>query len=165
MLVGMTGLAACRIEEVPRTGHEDPNEIVREEIAAIRNAYRQALLAGDANAVAEAFTRDARIAEADAPDVVGVEQIGTTMRRFFAHATITDLLLEPEPLDVVPGGGVAIEWGRFEQTLLAPEQPPATRRGRYVIRWLRIPDGGWRIHEMLSNFYPPDPPPDTSATR
>ena len=163
VLVGAMGWAACRVEEVPRTGQPDPAEIAREEIALTRNAYRQALLAGDADAIAEVFTRDATLADPDAPDVVGAEGIEQAMRQFFTHGRITDLLLEPDPLDVA--GGVAFELGRFEQTLEVPEQPPALRRGRYAIRWVRVPDGAWRIGRMLSNLYPPDPPADTSATR
>jgi uncharacterized protein (TIGR02246 family) len=164
VLVGVLGLAACRIEEVPRTGPNDPDDLAREEIDRTREAYRQALLKGDADAITGVFTRDATLAEPDAPDIVGSDAIEAAMRTLFAHATITDVLLEPDPLDVATGG-IALELGRFEQTLQVPEQPAATRRGRYAIRWLRGPDEAWRIQRMLYNLYPAEPAADTSATR
>lgn len=163
MLVGVIGSAACRVQEVPRT-RDDPNEIAQEDIDAARDAYRQALLNGNADAVADVFTRDATLGEPNAPDIVGSAEIEAAMRRLFAHAVVTDLLLEPDPLDIGTLG-TASEWGLFEQTLQMPEVPPLTLRGRYTIRWLRSPDGEWRIDHMMYNFYPADPAPDTSATR
>jgi uncharacterized protein (TIGR02246 family) len=160
VLLGVIGLAACRVQEVPRTGRVDPAEVAREEIGATRNAYRQALLDGNADAVAEVFTRDATLAEPDAPDVVGSTAIEAALRRLFAHAVVTDLLMEPDRLDI-GASGVAWEFGRFEETMQPAQQPPATLSGRYAIRWVRGSNGDWRIDQMLNNRYPAD----TSATR
>jgi uncharacterized protein (TIGR02246 family) len=156
----LIGLAACRIQEVPRTGRVDSAEVAREEIDATRDAYRQALLAGDAHGVADVFTRDGSLWEPDAPDVVGSAAIEVVMRRLFDDSVVTDLLLEPDALDLAIGG-IANELGRFEQTVQIAEQPPTTLRGRYAIRWLRVRDGDWRIDRMLYNRYPSD----SSATR
>jgi ketosteroid isomerase-like protein len=160
VLAGLIGVAACRIQEVPRTGRADPAEIAREEIDATRDAYRQALLDGDANGVSGVFTRDGTLWEPDAPDVVGSGAIEAAMRRLFDDAVVTDLLLEPDPLDIATGG-IAFELGRFEEIVQLAEQPPVTLRGRYAIRWLRGANGDWRIGHMLKNRYPSD----TSAIR
>jgi ketosteroid isomerase-like protein len=164
VLVGVIGCAACRIQEVPRTGRIDPAEVAREEIDAARNVYREGLLNGDAAAIADVFTYDATLAEPDAPDVVGSAAIELAMRRSLTNAVVTDVLLEPDPIDIGEGG-VAFEFGRFEQTLQSGDKRPVTRRGRYAIRWLRGPDDDWRIEHMLYNLYPSEPAADTSATR
>jgi uncharacterized protein (TIGR02246 family) len=164
VLVGVIGLAACRVQEVPRAGRIDPAEIAREEIDAARNVYREALLNGDAAAIADVFTYDATLAEPDAADIVGSAAIEAAMRLRLASTVVTDVLLEPDPIDILPAG-VALEFGRFEQTLQSGDKRPLTRRGRYAIRWLRGADDDWRMEKMLYNLYPADPPADSSATR
>jgi ketosteroid isomerase-like protein len=155
------GFAACRIEEVPRTGRPDPAEVARKEIDATRVAYRQARLDADAGAIADLFTRDGTLSEPDAPDVVGPDAIEATLRRLFARTIVTDLLLEPDRLDIA-AGGVANEVGRFEETVQTTNQPPVPVRARYAIRWLRGAEGDWQIDYLLYNLYPAA---DTSATR
>jgi uncharacterized protein (TIGR02246 family) len=149
VLIGMVGVAACRIQEVPRTGRVDPAEIAQEEIDATRDVYRQALLDGDAKGVADVFTRDGTLSEPDLPDAAGSDAIEDAMRRFFDRVVVTDLLLEPDARDVAIGG-VAFELGRFEQTVQGAEHPPAMLRGRYAIRWVRGANGDWLISHKMS---------------
>lgn len=153
-------LAACTIEEVPRPTRVDLNEVAQEEISAALDAYRNALLEGDAAAVAETFLPEGRLHQSDQPDLIGRDQIREAMRRMLADISITDVLLGREQIDIAEGG-IAHEFGTFEQTVQTAQQPPIIRRGRYAIRWQRDVEARWLIDRLMLNHLPAD----TTSTR
>ena len=152
-------LAACRVEPVQRPQRIDPREVARESISDVLDAYRDALLRSDADAVAATFTADAELYMPDTPDLVGVAAIRDAMNSLFAEYAPTDVLVEREQVDV--GDGVAHEMGRYDQSVRTADSMMLEMRGRYAIRWRRGPEAAWRIERMLINHYPPD----TAATR
>lgn len=161
VFAAVLGLGACRIEPVQRAARVDPRELAREEISAALDDYRDALLRGDAAAIAATFTDDGQLYMPDTPDIVGSDAIRTALGEIFTSYTATDLLLEREQIDIADD--VAFEIGRYEESLrAAADSATLELRGRYAIRWRRGPDERWRIERMLTNYYPPA---DTAATR
>jgi uncharacterized protein (TIGR02246 family) len=154
--------AACRIEPNPRPAVMSPDSAARMDIRAAMDDYRQALLQGDARAVAEAFTPDARLSESDAADLVGSAAIREAMQSFFDNGgRITVIAMDSDGIDV--DGAMAYEFGTYEERFQGMDGEGVVR-GRYTIRWRRGEQARWRIDRLLSNHLPPDESvPDPAA--
>jgi uncharacterized protein (TIGR02246 family) len=121
---------------------------VRAAIAAANAEFAQALVRGDARAMAAVFAEDGEIIPATQRGYVSgraaieAYQAERLQARRYLHAVITTLQLEVS-------GDLAWETGTSRVTIQQGESAPVTVTGRYLAVWKREPDGRWRIRAEL----------------
>ena len=125
---------------------------------ALRSAYTEAVLAGDADAQAAQFTEDALWLGADAPAIQGRAAIraahepdpSVTVQEF----TITSLEIDGY-------GDLAFDHGTWSQTYVAEGMAePVTVVGKYVTIVRKQDDGSWRWAVDIWNSDAPMPRPE-----
>jgi uncharacterized protein (TIGR02246 family) len=146
-------LAACRIEPNPVAEVVPADSVARADIRATQESWRSALLANDPDAVASFYAPDARVYEPAAGDIIGASGVESAVERFLGKGgVVTGATVEPEEIHV--DGPLAFELGTFENRFRIGDEPEATVRGRYMIRWRRGPEARWLIDRLLLNHYP-----------
>lgn len=146
----LASAGGCRIQEIPRPERVDLNEVAREDIRVTLEAWRDALLRGDAEALARLHTGDAVLWRPGEPDVIGSRAIAGAMADQLRTRPVSALTIHRESLHVIEGG-VAYEMGTFTESV-GPDTRPVHLNGRYAIRWRRQPEAEWRIERFLFNF-------------
>jgi uncharacterized protein (TIGR02246 family) len=116
---------------------------VRAAVEAGNRAFVEAFLAGDARAVAELYTEDARVVAPGSPPAVGRAEIEAFWRGVIASG-VKDVALSTAHVEA--SGGLAVEDGTVR--LVAADG--AVNESRYVVVWKRV-DGGWRLHRDIWN--------------
>jgi ketosteroid isomerase-like protein len=102
--------------------------------------------AGDADAIARAFTEDCWRLPPHAAPIAG----RAALRAFWSDAfELGDWWFTLETQDLVVAGTVAVERGRYRLTvppaLASPALPSNLDRGNYVVLWRCDGDGEWRV--------------------
>lgn len=113
-----------------------------EEIAATLQRYMVAARAVDADAIASFYAPDAILFEP------GINPIRTrdSIRAFMASfpgVRVDSATAMPDTMEVF--GGTGLLWGSYFERLSFPGQPQSEQRGKFVIEWVRQPDGSWLI--------------------
>lgn len=106
---------------------------IRDELDALNAAFGRAYSAGDADAVADAYTDDARLLFSGQPIVRGRAAIRDLFRDAFKDGSEATTF---ETGEVLGQGGLVVDVGRF----VTP-----TGTGKYVVVYQRGPDGTLRI--------------------
>ncbi len=127
---------------------EDPAAPVRAAITAANAEYAQALLRGDAKAMAAIFTEDGEIIPSNERGFVsGRDAIEAYQARRLEGRRYLEV--ELTTVDVGISGDVAWETGVTRATIQQPQGAPVAVTGRYLAVWKRGADGTWRIRVDL----------------
>jgi uncharacterized protein (TIGR02246 family) len=116
---------------------------VRAAVEAGNRAFVTAFLAGDARAVAELYTDDARVVAPGSPPAGGRAEIEAFWRGVIASG-VKDVALTTASVEA--SGGLAVEDGTVR--LVAADG--TVNEDRYVVVWKRL-DGRWRLHRDIWN--------------
>ena len=112
-------------------------------IAAWNAAFVDAVRRGDADAVASGYTADAVLSPADAPDVVGRDDVRAMWAHIFANG-VDDARVDTAEVHV--DDRTAVEIG----LLSADRGGETVFVERFHALWVHG-DGGWRIHRQIWN--------------
>jgi uncharacterized protein (TIGR02246 family) len=141
-----------------RTPAERDDTRVRGEIAQALDRYMVAARAVDPDGIAASFTDTGVLFE---PGITPI-QSPDSIRAFvasFPGVQVESATAVPDTIEVF--GATAYLWGAYYERLTFPGQPRSEQHGRFVIEWLRQPDGRWLIHRY---FRVPVPSPVLGGT-
>lgn len=125
-----------------------PDAEVLAAIAAANAEFAQALVAGDARAMAAVFTEDGEvIPPMQRGFVSGRAEIEAYNAARLQGRRYLDVAIATVHLEV--SGDVAWETGTSRATMQQGKLAPVTVTGRYLAVWRRGPDGRWRIRAEL----------------
>jgi uncharacterized protein (TIGR02246 family) len=116
---------------------------VREAIEAGNRAFVAAFLRGDAKAVSQLYSEDARVIAPGAPAASGREAIAAFWQKSI-DSGVKDVRLET--LEVESSGDLASETGSVR--LVAKDGSPS--QARYVVVWKRV-GGRWLLYRDIWN--------------
>lgn len=132
------------------------SEADRAAIDEVREAYRQAVLAADADAIAGVYTADgvemaANMAIAEGRDAIRM--------RNEPLADVSEFQLTP--LETEGYGDLAFDRGTYTFTGMVEGMPEAMAdTGKYIVILRKQDDGSWLIHRAIWNSdLPPQMPP------
>jgi len=125
----------------------------RREVEAALQRYQAAARTVNADSIAPFYTPTATLFEP------GIKPIQTrdSIRAFIASfpgVRVDSATATPDTIEVF--GGTAYLWGSYFEKLAFPGQPESEQHGRFVMEWVRQPDGAWLIHRL---FRVPAPSP------
>ena len=148
-------LLSCTTAPPPDTTTEDLQAIkaVSEQFT---NAYNQ----GDATAVAEYYTEEAKRLPPNSPMIVGRESIQAIYQGGF-DAGMGDLRITVIELSV--SGDMAHEVGKYTDTTQPDEGEAISDSGKYVRIWKRV-NGSWKVDVLIFNSSVPLPAPEALPT-
>jgi uncharacterized protein (TIGR02246 family) len=110
----------------------------------IRN-FGAATARKDYAGVAAFFTEDAKLLPPDAPIFSGRKAIQEFWRAAFE---LTDVILF-KTIDLEVAGDIAYEIGETDV-----KSSSGQAKAKYLVVWLRCPDGRWRLHRDIWNSMP-----------
>lgn len=146
LAITLIALCACAHTAGPRTAGEDAD--VRAAIAAANAEFAQALVRGDARALAAVFAEDGEIIPAMEPGFVsGRAAIEAYQAKRLETRRYVDAVITTTEVGV--SGDLAWETGTNRVTIRQGESAPLTVTGRYLAVWKREADGRWRIRAEL----------------
>ena len=135
-------------------GSHEKDEDVREARAAIEAAnakFSEAFALGDAKALAALYTKDAIVFPPDSEAIRGNEAIGKFWKAT-RDSGVQSAVLTTD--DVGRSGDVAYEAGKVSLTIQPEGKEPMTAMAKYVVVWMRQPDGAWKMHRDIWNNLP-----------
>lgn len=138
-VVTVIGAVSCAAPEV------DPaaEAATRAQVAATMQRYMVHARAVNADSVAAFFTPTGTLFEPGIFPIQTPDSIRTFMASF-PGVRVDSATATPDTIEVL--GNVALLWGSYFERLAFPGQPMSEQYGRFVIEWLRQPDGSWLIH-------------------
>lgn len=107
------------------------------------NGYLAAARVVDPKGMAAAFTPTGVLFEPGIQPIESRDSIQAFLASF-PGATVESVTAVPDTIEVY--GSSAYLWGHYFERLTFPGQPRSEQHGRFVIHWLRQPDGKWLIH-------------------
>ena len=132
----------------------------RDQVAAAMQRYMVHARAVNADSVAASFTPTGTLLE---PGIFPIET-RDSIRAFMASfpgVRVDSATATPDTIEVL--GDTALLWGSYFERLAFPGQPLSEQYGRFVVEWLRQPDGAWLIHRYYR--VPLPGPPTASSNR
>lgn len=138
--------AACAAGTNPDVAASEAEEAARAAITAETQAFAQAFRDGDVETLLAKMTDDAVVTTVQG-DLRGRAAVEKFYRDFFATGSVTSLQLTTEPLQI--DGGLAIEAGGYEETIVISGAAPMDVSGSYLMVWERQPDDAWRIRRFI----------------
>lgn len=116
-------------------------------IASANKQLMDSLRQGDAAAVAELYTHDARLLPPGAPMVTGREAV-----QAYWHGALNMGIKNAhlETIEVEPAGDTACEIGRFNLTVQPDGGEPLEMKGKYVVVW-KFEDSTPKLHIDIWN--------------
>lgn len=109
-------------------------------------AYWSAAQSRDMDELMSLWAPDARILE-PGMDLQGSE-LHEFMRSFWEGGGQVSSF-DIRSLEIFVHGGVAYQIAQYDESYQLPGGEPAEGRGNMFIRWVREPDGAWRISRMV----------------
>jgi uncharacterized protein (TIGR02246 family) len=145
-------LLACN-PPTRNTGAADDSG-AREAITAALQRYQAAARTVNADSIAPFYTPGATLFEP------GIKPIQTrdSIRAFIASfpgVRVDSATATVDTIEVF--GGTAYLWGSYFEKLAFPGQPESEQHGRFVMQWVRQPDGAWLIHRLFRVPIPSPP--------
>ena len=135
-----------------------PDNVARSEVAAALQRYMVAARAVDPQAIAGFFTPAGILFEPGIFPIQGPDSIRAFVASF-PGVRVDSAVSLPDTIEVF--GSTALIWGSYFERLAFPGQPVSEQHGRFVIEWLRQPDGQWLIHRYFRVPLPAQAPPAT----
>lgn len=119
---------------------------VRADIANTMQRYQVAARTVNPDSIAAFYTPTAVLFEP------GINPIQTrdSIRAFIASSPgvrVEVATATPDTIEVF--GGTAFLWGSYFERLAFPGQPTSEQHGKFVVEWVRQPDGSWQIQRMF----------------
>jgi uncharacterized protein (TIGR02246 family) len=146
LAIALVALCACAHTATPPAALDDAD--VRAAIAAANAEFAQALVRGDAQALAAVFAEDGEIIPPMEPGFVsGRAAIEAYQAKRLQGRRYVDAVITTAELGV--SGDLAWETGTNRVTIRQGESAPLTVTGRYLAVWKRGADGRWRIRAEL----------------
>lgn len=134
-----------------QSGTDRPAELTAAdlaEIASLRHAVIEAIVAGDAAAYADLCTEDVRLLHANTPLITGRAELRDHNAAMFEAVSVTSL--ELSPVEVYGVGDLAYEVGTQELSI-SPDMPGFSSSRKYVHVLRRGADDGWQFAALMSN--------------
>lgn len=145
LALGSLGCAGTPASDSDAATDASAREAIGAQIARHAEAWRR----NQVDSVMVLYTEGAVLQFPDAPDARGRDAIREALTGVFAATPIQSLEISQDTLEVF--GGVAYEWGTFDETYGPAGQPPIRDEGRYLMRWERGADGQWRVSRFAGN--------------
>lgn len=143
-------LLALMLAASPVVAQTDDAE-VRAELAAVADAFSQAYMAGDVDAIAALYTEDAVLIPHGAREIRGMEAV----RDFWAPregVTIAHHKITSTRVEVF--GDIATDFGTYVARGTEGDEAWGPSYGNYLIVWKRGADGRWRMQLDMWNGRP-----------
>ncbi len=134
-----------KIECKRRTGTSDMAEKAKI-MEGIRN-FSKAYVAGDYDAIADAYTTDGKIFPNNAPIIEGREAI---KKRWIIPEGSKTLHHEINPEEINFLGNYAYDYGRYNGKTLTKEGVEVSWKGKYVVVWKKV-DEQWKMYLDIWN--------------
>lgn len=126
-----------------KTGCEPAEQLIR----ALIEDFSAQVVAGDAAAIAAAYTADAKIFPGNKTILQGQEAIQNYWTPGGGNRIVYHQVL---PEEIVVKGDLAYDWGYYEGRTLKADGTEADWKGKYVIVW-KLEAGGWKIYLDIWN--------------
>jgi len=126
----------------------------QQEIKQSLERYMVAARAVDANAVAAFFTPTGVLFEPGIQPIESRDAIRAFMASF-PGVKVEVATSTPDTIEVF--GDTAMLWGSYFERLAFPGQPLSEQHGKFVMEWIRQPDGTWLIQRYFRVPAPPAP--------
>ena len=117
-------------------------DATRDGIDASNAAFAAAAAKGDATAIADLYTEDAKLMPATEPNVSGRPAILKYWQGALSHGVGA---VKFTTLEVYGRGATATEVGEFA---IADKTGKQLDRGKYIVIWRRV-DGSWKLHRDM----------------
>ncbi len=127
---------------------------IQKEIKDALERYMVAARAVDANAVAAFFTPTGVLFEPGIQPIESRDAIRAFMASF-PGVKVEVATSTPDTIEVF--GDTAMLWGSYFERLAFPGQPLSEQHGKFVMEWVRQPDGTWLIQRYFRVPAPPAP--------
>jgi ketosteroid isomerase-like protein len=114
----------------------------RAEIEGLAEDFSKAVANHDAAAMAGFYTADAKFLPPNVPMIVGPAGIEAFGQEMFAAGAQS---LRLETMDVLDGGDLEVEVGRYTMGIQPPGSDPMVDNGKYVAVWRRDADGNLKM--------------------
>jgi len=118
----------------------------RQEVAAAMQSYMVAARAVDAEAIASFFTATGILFEPGINPIQSRDSIKAFVASF-PGVRVDSATATPDTIEVF--NGTAFYWGSYFERLAFPGQPVSEQHGKFVIEWVRQPDGAWLIQRYF----------------
>jgi len=118
----------------------------RQEVAAAMQRYMVAARAVDAEAIASFFTATGMLFEPGINPIRTRDSIKTFVASF-PGVRVDSAIATPDTIEVFDG--TALYWGSYFERLAFPGQPVSEQHGKFVIEWVRQPQGTWLIQRYF----------------
>lgn len=123
------------------------NEVEKQRLLATMNEFSKAYMAGDYEAIADAYTADGKIFPNNAPIIEGKAAI--KKRWILPEGTsILNHEIKPEAINIL--GDYAFDYGYYIGRSKAKEGKESEFKGKYVIVWKKI-DAEWKMYLDIWN--------------
>jgi uncharacterized protein (TIGR02246 family) len=152
-------VGACAPEPPPPPAPAEPVADAPADIAAI-NAARAAFMAayekGDAEAIGELYAPEAISEPNGQPTLSGRDAIVTSLTRMFEQVSVKPVLTPAETRTL---GSVGLDRGTYTVTVTPKAgAPPSSSQGRYMVVFVKLADGSWKVSRDMDNALGLPPP-------
>jgi uncharacterized protein (TIGR02246 family) len=160
-LVGLVAVAACAApsDDTATTQERagtlatpapaaDP-AVVRRHVDSLNADFMTAFKAKDVGRLSSRYDADGAMMMSNMPAAKGRAAVEQSMKEMFGEMEVKDFKLTTD--DVVVGGDLAVETGRYEMTFTPKGAPEMTDKGKYITVWKRQSDGSWKIFRDIAN--------------
>lgn len=120
-------------------------------ITSTRQQWQEAYNAGDVTSLADLYTEDAALYDADGRVAEGRDAIRAHLEQETAEANGGRPQVALEPIEMLVDGDTAYDLGRYTLTSAAGE----AAEGHYLVILRRV-DGEWLIHRQIANLILPE---------
>lgn len=164
VLAAATLAAACAAPAPPPAAPAAPALNAPADIAAL-NAAREGFMkgyeAGDAEAIGNLYTKDAISESNNQPSLTGRDAIVASLKGMFEQVSVKTVLTGDDTKTL---GSVGVDSGHYAVTVTPKGGgTPFTNEGRYMVVYVKEPDGQWRVWRDMDNAIgAPRPAPDAS---
>ncbi len=118
---------------------------VEQTIRTNADAYAQAALAGDTEALVSMYSDDAILQPPGMPRSEGIDAVRTAYQQMYAAGNPTSASLAVQKVMVSESGDMAVEVGTYSFSAPAPDGAEVTDNGKYIAVWKPTADGSWKI--------------------
>ena len=118
----------------------------RQAVAAAMQSYMVAARAVDAEAIASFYTATGILFEPGINPIRSRDSIKAFVASF-PGVRVDSAIATPDTIEVFDG--TALYWGSYFERLAFPGQPVSEQHGKFVIEWVRQPDGAWLIQRYF----------------
>jgi uncharacterized protein (TIGR02246 family) len=122
---------------------------VRQAVEAANARFVDAAKRGDTATLASMYTDDAVLMMSNSEAARGRNAIAKWHGGMLSQMPMKEFSLRTD--DVVLGGDLAVETGRYEMTLQPRGGSEVKDKGKYVVVWKRQADGSWKILRDIAN--------------